>query len=119
MQSLVYIWQMENTQKPKGQKPDPVGQLMQYQSDVFDLLGQTLNKSKGPAKRPEPIAVLGLSVPFQSSFQINTRGKNIVEGGTFEMYNTRDSKNRVYCDVSEMGSVIVALTSHAVSVHIW
>ena len=37
---------MENTQKPKGEKPDPVEQLMQYQSDVFDLLSQTLNKPK-------------------------------------------------------------------------
>lgn len=37
---------MENTQKPKQDKPDPVEQLMQYQSDVFDLLGQTLNKQK-------------------------------------------------------------------------
>ena len=37
---------MENTQKPKQQKPDPVEQLMRYQSDVFDLLGQTLNKPK-------------------------------------------------------------------------
>ncbi len=46
LQNLLYIWQMENTQKPKGQKPDPVAQLMQYQSDVFDLLGQTLNKPK-------------------------------------------------------------------------
>lgn len=37
---------MENTQKPKQDKPDPVEQLMQYQSDVMDLLGQTLNKPK-------------------------------------------------------------------------
>jgi len=37
---------MENTQKPKENKPDPVEQLMQYQSDVFDLLGQALQKPK-------------------------------------------------------------------------
>jgi len=37
---------MKNTQKPKQENPDPVEQLMQYQSDVFDLLGQTLNKPK-------------------------------------------------------------------------
>ena len=46
MRTLLYIWHMENTQKPKENKPDPVEQLMQYQSDVFDLLGQTLNKPK-------------------------------------------------------------------------
>jgi len=46
LQRLLYIWLMENTQKPKQDKPDPVEQLMQYQSDVFDLLGQTLNKPK-------------------------------------------------------------------------
>lgn len=46
LQTLLYIWHMENTQKPKENKPDPVEQLMQYQSDVFDLLGQTLNKPK-------------------------------------------------------------------------
>jgi len=37
---------MENTQKPKEKEPDQVENLMQYQSDVFDLLGQTLNKPK-------------------------------------------------------------------------
>jgi len=35
---------MENTHKPDGDKP--LEQLMQYQSDVMDLLGQTLNKPK-------------------------------------------------------------------------
>jgi hypothetical protein len=46
LQIGLYFWHMENTQKPKQDKPDPVEQLMQYQSDVFDLLGQTLNKPK-------------------------------------------------------------------------
>ena len=76
------------------------------------------NEPEETSKRPEPVTVLGLNVPFQSSFQINTRGENIAEG-TFEMYNTHHFKDRVCADVSEMGRVIVALTSHAVSVHIW
>lgn len=65
-----------------------------------------------------PINVLGLHVEFQGRVQINTRGENIPHG-TFEMYNQRNKKNRVYNDVSEMGSAIVALTNHAVSVRIW
>ena len=76
------------------------------------------NEPKETSKRPEPISVLGLSVAFQGSVQINTRGWNIADG-KFEMYKKYHNRDRVYGDVSEMGQVIVALTSHCVSVHIW
>ena len=76
------------------------------------------NEPKETSKRPEPISVLGLSVAFQGSVQINTRGSNIAEG-KFEMYDNHHKRGRVYGDVSEMGEVIVALTTHCVSVHIW
>ncbi len=69
-------------------------------------------------KRPEPISVLGVIVEYQGEVKINTRGENIPKG-QFEMYNTRYTNDRVYGDVSEMGEVIVALTSHCVSVYIW
>ena len=62
--------------------------------------------------------MLGLTVAFQGSVRINTRGSNIAEG-KFEMYDNHHKRGRVYGDVSEMGEVIVALTSHCVSVYIW
>ena len=75
------------------------------------------NEPKETLNRPEPISVLGLSVAFQGSVQINTRGSNIAEG-KFEMYDNHYKQGRVYGDISEMGEVIVALTSHCVWIHI-
>jgi len=69
-------------------------------------------------KMPKPINVLGVTVGYQDSVQINTRGEHIPPG-TFEMYNTRDKQNSVTRHIDEMGQAIVALTSHAVSIRIW
>jgi len=76
---------------------------------------------EGPVSQkplPNPIMVFGLTVGYQDSVQINTRGEHIPPG-TFEMYNTRAKHNNVFRSVEEMGQAIVALTSHAVSVRIW
>ena len=89
----------EQTEKMRAHYQGPVSQQMQ-------------------PKRPEPISVLGVIVEYQGEVKINTRGENIPKG-QFEMYNTRYTNDRVYGDVSEMGEVIVALTSHCVSVYIW
>lgn len=68
-----------------------------------------------PAKRPGPISVLGIAVRYQDMVKINTRGSNI-EKGKFELVVRG---NRSFGEVSQMGEVIVSLTSHAVSVSIW
>jgi len=76
------------------------------------------NTQKTKDKRPDPIIVHGVMVEYQGEVQINTRGKNILPG-TFEMYNTRDKNKSVLSMADDMGHIILALTSHAVSVRIW
>ena len=66
-------------------------------------------------KRPVLISVLGIAVRYQDMVRINTRGSNI-EKGKFELVVRG---NRSFGEVSQMGEVIVSLTSHAVSVSIW